>query len=170
MAEDGEGAKAPAEVKLDDLVKTFGLARKLAQRLAESKPFQDADLQPEEWTMLNLIAEGEQPRSKLARELGISGRDVDAMARGLTGRGLAASKTSAADPAKRAVEITADGRNKLDTLNAALLPMLQTSLKDKEQTLTRAWKALRTIGMAFASPEELASKEGKKGKKDADGD
>src|SRR5689334_22396538 len=106
MADEAKGAEkadAPKEVKLEDLAKTFGMAKKLVSRMADAQLFKDAEVEPDEWNLLYLVAEGEQTRSKLARDMGISGREVDSMARGMASRGLVTSKTATSDPAKRAV-------------------------------------------------------------------
>jgi DNA-binding MarR family transcriptional regulator len=141
----GRSAKAePAdgnpiqEAKVGDLVKLLANMNRLIVLVGQLPALKDAKLGIADWLIFSSLSE-DKPLVpvKLAKQLGISPQRVDQTFESLAEAGLLVIDM---DDGRKRATLTADGKSKIEAVNAEIAPLLAAALKDREHMLGKAAK------------------------------
>jgi DNA-binding MarR family transcriptional regulator len=146
-------------IKVEDLATLVAGISRFLTRLAKLPAFQDAGLGLAEWSALSIIAQNNGINSRqLANSLGVSAQRINQIAESLKVAGFITLTPDADDARKKNIEITGSGSERLQDLNAKLLPILTSALGKRERILRRTSHLINRTLMRVA----LHAKPGKR--------
>jgi DNA-binding MarR family transcriptional regulator len=132
------GGKPIPEVKIGDLVKLLANMNRLIVLVSQLPALKDAKLGIADWLIFSSLTE-DTPllTAQLAKQLGISQQRVVQTFESLEQAGLLVIDE---EDGRRRAALTADGKSRIDAVNAEILPLLVVALKDREHILGQAAK------------------------------
>lgn len=138
--------KLPVEINVADFSSLIAGMSRLLIGTANIAPFKEANLGLAEWVALSVLAEKDGISNKqLARALGVTGQRANQVGASLKDAGLIAIGQSGEDNRKNEIKITEEGRRRFNAINEQLKPLLASSLKGREKSLSSASRQIRIL-------------------------
>jgi len=144
MEVSGEGGLTDSD--LEDVSGLVMSMLRLLTRLGQLRPFGDAGVGLSEWLALTILSQENEINNKtLGRSLGVSYQRANQIRVSLSRAGLITVERSAEDNRANKIQLNAEGRAKLEALNAQLRQLLGGAFQEKARSVPIAFKHVKTI-------------------------
>ncbi len=170
---DATGAKKKRKEKggeplgADDLAKLVATLSRLSTHLASNAPWKDSGLSVGQWTLMSSLMTEAGTKAGLVREIGVTRKQIDAICSELAAAGFVTVGERAQDSRDEPVTLTPAGIEKVEAINAAITPVLQRALADKQAILERAAHSLKILTRALTEQKTDTDKQARRDKKAA---
>ena len=143
---------------LADLV--VGMSRLLVV-LSAIEPFKDAGFGLADWVALSVLARGPVHNNReLAKVLGVTRQRANQIKTILEEERLISSTQSEEDARENVLNVTEAGHARLAEINAKILAIMSSSLKNREQLLARANRSVRGLRRAVRTSRLAGAESG----------